>query len=95
MPELDGSLRFGSPVAIWMAERDSSRVSSWIPIAAADCSMIGDMLDQGAKFRLPLMTPLHSGASHVPSWSVSYFDCAISAFAASTSPAKGGCWNGK
>ena len=65
-----------------------------IPICSADCSMIGDMVDQGAKLRLRLMTPLQGAASQVPSWSVSYFDWAISALAASTSPANGGCWNG-
>ena len=56
--------------------------------------MIGDMFDHGAKLRLRLITPLQGAASQVPSLSVSYLDCAISALAASTSPANGGCWYG-
>ena len=57
--------------------------------------MIGDIVDHGAKLRLRLITPLQGAASQVPSLSVSYFDWAISALAASTSPAMGGCWYGK
>ena len=62
---------------------------------AADWVMIADWFDQGAKLRLRWRTPLHAGASQRPSLSVSYLDCAISALAASTSPANGAFWYGR
>ena len=43
--------------------------------------MDGVMSTCGGVVRLTKMTSLHSGASHIPSWSVSYLDCFISALA--------------
>jgi hypothetical protein len=61
-----------------------------MPIWARDSTTTGSDSVHGEVFRLTMRRPEHSGASHIPSPSVSYADWRISSIAASRSPAEFG-----
>jgi hypothetical protein len=81
---------FRSLHLVYMVPRSSSLTSNVNPI----CSMIGAIraacFGYGSSRSVIARMLEHSGASHTPSWLVSYFDWAISALACSMSPAEFG-----
>ena len=81
---------FGSSHRAYIVERSSGFGFSVIPNGSSTCWSSASCFGYGSALSLIVSTSLHSGASHTPSPSASYFDCAISSFALSRSPAPSG-----
>ena len=77
----------GSSHLEYIVVRSSALRSIDIPMASRFCSINADCFGYGAAASVKVNMPSHTLASHTPSWSLSYFDCAISSFAFVRSPA--------
>ena len=81
-------------IVVYAVPVSSSRTFTWIPIDPRFSWMIGVYFVNGSMLRFTKSTLLHTEASQVPSWFLSYLDCDISCFAAFRSPDSLGDWYG-